>query len=73
MYGGYQRAIWWQLDRRRGNDPENPPKHNASEVVGVQVLSALLGGCTSAVLTNPLDVVKTRLQVPLTQDLPRSA
>jgi len=32
-------------------------------VVGVQAAAALMGGCTSAVLTNPLDVVKTRLQV----------
>ena len=62
-YGGYQRALWYQLDRRRGFNPEDPPKHEGSEVVRVQALAALLGGCTSAFLTNPLDVVKTRLQV----------
>ena len=64
-YGGYQRAIWYQLDRRRGFNPDKPPKHEGSEVVRVQALAALLGGCTSALLTNPLDVVKTRLQVSL--------
>lgn len=57
--------LWYQLDRRRGHDPENPPKHEGGEVVRVQALAALMGGCTSAVFTNPLDVLKTRLQVRL--------
>ena len=60
-YGGYQRSIWYQLDRRRGVDPDTS-KHEGTEVVLVQAAAALLGGCTSAFLTNPLDVVKTRLQ-----------
>ena len=60
-YGGYQRSIWYQLDRRRGVDPDTS-KHEGTEVVFVQAAAALLGGCTSAFLTNPLDVVKTRLQ-----------
>lgn len=64
LYGGYQRAIWYQLDRRRGvEDPSQPQEHSEAEVVAVQALAALLGGCTSAVFTNPLDVIKTRLQV----------
>ena len=37
--------------------------HRGSEILGVQTASALCAGCTSATLTNPLDVIKTRLQV----------
>lgn len=32
-------------------------------LVGVQAVSGVLAGCTAALLTNPLDIVKTRLQV----------
>jgi solute carrier family 25 protein 44 len=34
-------------------------------VIGVQVAAGILSGCSSALLTNPLDLVKTRLQVGL--------
>jgi hypothetical protein len=37
--------------------------HNPGQVLGVQTLSALLAGATSSVITTPLDVIKTRLQV----------
>ena len=51
-----------QADRWRGASASERP-HRGSEVLAVQTASALSAGCTSATLTNPLDVVKTRLQV----------
>ena len=43
--------------------PPPPLYHSSGEILAVQTASALAAGCTSAVLTTPLDVVKTRLQV----------
>ena len=43
--------------------PPSPLYHSSGEILAVQTASALAAGCTSAVLTTPLDVVKTRLQV----------
>ena len=43
---------------------EGRPQGKATaQVMAVQTSSALLSGLTTATLTNPLDVVKTRLQV----------
>lgn len=41
----------------------SPVYHSSGEILAVQTASALAAGCTSAVLTTPFDVVKTRLQV----------
>ncbi|KAK9811231.1 hypothetical protein WJX72_000390 [[Myrmecia] bisecta] len=69
-YGAYQKVIWSQVDKIMPEDDlpqltgldHTPAIHSASLVFGVQTCAGLLAGCTSAVLTNPLDVVKTRLQ-----------
>ncbi|MCJ1467067.1 hypothetical protein MMC07_005689 [Pseudocyphellaria aurata] len=39
-----------------------PSQPGTGKLLGVQTASALLAGATSASLTNPLDVIKTRLQ-----------
>lgn len=63
-YGAYQKALWHQYEGLTGRQASGELQaRSPSEVVAVQTSSALLAGCTSAILTNPLDVVKTRLQV----------
>lgn len=63
-YGAYQKTIWQQYESLTGSHASGSLQARSSkEVFTVQTLSALLAGCTSAVLTNPLDVIKTRLQV----------
>lgn len=41
----------------------SPSQPGTGKLLGVQTASALAAGATSASLTNPLDVIKTRLQV----------
>ena len=60
-YGGYQRALWQALDDTAAMTHNAP--HTGAQIFGVQTAAALAAGCTSAILTTPLDVVKTRLQV----------
>ena len=62
-YGAYQKAVWHQLDRRWQASSGKPIDRTSNRILSVQTFSGMLAGCTSAVLTNPLDVVKTRLQV----------
>ncbi len=53
----WQQVLWHQVDRLRGHH-----RHSEGEILAVQGAAGILTGCTSAFLTNPLDVVKTRLQ-----------
>ena len=53
----WQQVLWHQVDRVRGHH-----WHSEGEILAVQGAAGILTGCTSAFLTNPLDVVKTRLQ-----------
>jgi solute carrier family 25 protein 44 len=63
-YGAYQSLLWSWVDRYRG--VQHASMHDAvrseREIVCVQVLSGIVTGCTTSFLTNPLDVVKTRVQ-----------
>lgn len=56
-YGTWQQVLWHQVDRARGHH-----WHSEGEILAVQGAAGILTGFTTAVLTNPLDVVKTRLQ-----------
>ena len=56
-YGVWQQVLWQQLNALRGHS-----RHSEGDILRVQTVAGVLTGCTSAILTNPLDVVKTRLQ-----------
>jgi len=69
-YGAYQRAIWNVLYHPSaaaaasgGSEPPEAYSHAAWEVAAVQTSAAIAAGCTSGLLTTPLDLVKTRMQV----------
>lgn len=71
-YGGWQAFLWKSLDRIQNtreniNSKSVPPPLAArtrteGQLLAVEVVAGVLTGCTSASLTTPLDVVKTRLQ-----------
>lgn len=55
-----QRSLWTTLCNQRDTERAEP---SSAMLVGVQGLSASLASGVSAVLTTPLDTLKTRLQV----------
>lgn len=63
-YGAYQSILWAQWDSWRGNP--HPSIHALTrppnEILGIQVFAGIMTGCTTASVTNPLDVIKTRIQ-----------
>lgn len=68
-YGFYQRLLWEQLPSSWTQPQTNDSSSSGGlapstgVVVAVQTTASVLSGCTASVLTNPLDLVKTRLQV----------
>lgn len=67
-YGAYQQLVWKyafpqeHAIRSVGDIPKDEQRQKSS-LVKVQAMSGIMAGCTAAFCTNPLDVVKTRLQV----------
>lgn len=62
-YGGWQAFLWKSLDRIQENRNSSAPlARTEGQLLAVEVVAGVLTGCTSASLTTPLDVVKTRLQ-----------
>lgn len=66
-YGAWQSIIWHQLETFGVVSAERGQSPSPGGIIGVQVVSGVLTGCTSATLTNPLDVVKTRIQTRVRQ------
>lgn len=70
-YGFWQRLLWQQLAAIHlveqpaggGTASSSISISSTSSVVAVQTAAAVLSGVSSAIITNPLDLVKTRLQV----------
>jgi solute carrier family 25 protein 44 len=77
-YGVYQQVLSHLYLRTDGSHAQQqqpaspqPTQHdtgeekslNRKEVLGVQLASALLAGGTASLITNPLDLIKTRIQV----------
>ena len=67
-YGGWQSVLWHQLDKfqsktqKMNRDGDDGVERSSGEILRVQIVAGVLTGCTSAALTTPLDVIKTRLQ-----------
>lgn len=61
-YGAWQSVLWHQVDKVAMFRPEGAVERSSGSILGVQVVAGILTGCTSASLTNPLDVIKTRIQ-----------
>jgi solute carrier family 25 protein 44 len=59
-YGGWQTFLWKTVDRIQ--DRKAAEHRTEGQLLAVEVVAGVLTGCTSASLTTPLDVVKTRLQ-----------
>lgn len=63
FYGLYQRLLWNVYDPQPLAPHHEPVLASTTEVVAIQTISALAAGCTSAFLTTPLDLIKTRVQL----------
>ena len=79
-YGAWQPVLWHQIDaararrrRRRSSGATSPQQpleqqpRGDGEVAAVQAVAGILTGCNTAVITNPMDVAKTRLQTAATR------
>ena len=62
-YGAWQSEVWTFLDYYRGVEHHRGPTlRSERDILSVQVVSGVLTGWTTALITNPLDVIKTRIQ-----------
>jgi len=56
-------ASWWTFYSLYQEMFSNFPLLSGTSHTGVQCVAAMLSGCTTSILTNPLDLVRTRVQV----------
>lgn len=61
-YGFWKDILFNEFDIVRESQRKDTHKRSEAELLSVHVVAGILTGCTSAGLTNPLDVIKTRLQ-----------